>query len=154
MKNELTTNYRSAIMDAENFLKEVAKENSVDLEPVHHFAKGLYGRELFIPAGTIATGMIHTSEHLCVVIGDIIVSSEDSPEGKHFTGVNIFKTDPGIKRIVRTITDTYFITFHATKASRSTNINMIERQLTAETYDEFDKKQLKRAKRNELGGPK
>ena len=148
MKNELTNetniDFRSAITAAEDFLKSMPDEDKVDLDPKHYFAQGLYARELFIPAGTIVTGAIHKQQHICIVIGEIIVSSEDCPEGRHFTGYNIFVTEPGIKRIVRSITDSYFITFHNTNAK---NVKTIEKKLVTYTYEEFEEYRNKLSQR-------
>ena len=71
----------------------------LDLPPVHHFADGIYARELFIPAGTLLTGKIHKTQHINIISkGKITVWSA-------FEGVKIveapctFVAEPGTRRV-------------------------------------------------------
>ena len=49
-----------------------------DMPLFHHYADGLYSRELHVAAGTMLTGAIHKAEHLNIILkGDISVLTED-----------------------------------------------------------------------------
>lgn len=103
----------------------------LDLDVRHHFAGGLYARELFIPAGTILTGKIHKYDCINVVpVGKIQVATEEG--SKLIEGPYVFVSPPGTKRAGVTLEDTIWITVHA---SNETDLDALEKQLIAESFD-------------------
>ena len=50
---------RQAVFAMENLMLQAPQ---VELKVIHHFSKGVYARELHIPAGIILTGQIHKFE--------------------------------------------------------------------------------------------
>jgi quercetin dioxygenase-like cupin family protein len=97
----------------------------LDLETTHHFADGLYGREIFIPAGCVLTGKIHKGEHLNFLMqGDITVWTEDGMQRLQAPAVIVSK--PGTKRVGLAHADTIWVTVHAT---RETNLDALESEL-------------------------
>lgn len=122
--------FRDAIALAEGF---ILKAPQVELEIVHHFSPGLYAREMRIPAGIVLTGMIHKSEHLCTLSGDIEIMDEEG--GGRFTGYHTFLSKPGVKRIGLAHASTVFTTFHVT---HETDIDALEAALVVETYAEYE----------------
>lgn len=85
----------------------------VDLEVVHHFAKGVYARELRIPKGTVLTGAIHKFENLNILSkGDLTVLTENGPQRVRapFTVVS----PPGTKRAAYAHEDTIWTTVFGT----------------------------------------
>lgn len=84
------------------------------LKETHHFADGIYGRELFIPAGTVLTGKIHRHSTLNLLIqGDITVTT---PEGmKRIQAPAVFVSAPGAKKAGYAHTDTIWVNVHPTK---------------------------------------
>ena len=85
-----------------------------ELETVHHFAPGLYARELRIPAGTVLTGKIHKTTHINVVsAGEITVWTEEGM--KRVRAPYTFVSQPGTKRAGLAHTDTVWTTFHVTQ---------------------------------------
>ncbi len=105
----------------------------VECKVIHHFSKGVYARELHIPAGVILTGEIHKFENLNilskgkiqVLIGDAIQEVE-AP----FTVVS----PPGTKRIARTLTDCVWTTIHGTDEK---DLDIIERTFIAKSEQEW-----------------
>lgn len=100
---------------------------TIDMDPntSHHFADGLYGRELFIPAGTILTGKMHRGRHLNVLAqGDITVWTEDGM--KRLQAPAVIVSEPGTKRVGYAHTDTVWITIHA---SEETDLAALEAEL-------------------------
>lgn len=98
----------------------------VPLEPKHYFAKGMYGRELFMKAGTLIVGKIHKHEHLAIMVyGDITVYT---PQGgrQRLTGYQTMVSPPETKRVVYPHADTLWITIHA---SDSRDLVELEEQL-------------------------
>ena len=93
---------------------EIVAKEPVVCPLKHYFTPGLYSREIFIPAGTILTSKIHKTEHPYVVsLGKVAVIKEDDGveiiEAPHF-GI----TMPGTRRVLHTITDVIWTTFHPT----------------------------------------
>jgi hypothetical protein len=84
-----------------------------ELQVFHHFADGMYARELHIPAGVVLTGEIHKTQHLAMVAaGSITVWTEDGM--KRLDAPSLFVSQPGAKRAGYAHEYTVFITFHAT----------------------------------------
>lgn len=107
----------------------------VELDVFHHFADGLYGRELHIPAGTMLTGKIHKGEHLNFLTrGDITVWTEDGMRRLKAPAVIVSK--PGTKRVGFAHTDTVWVTVHA---SQQTDLAALEAELIEPEFDELSK---------------
>jgi hypothetical protein len=114
-------------------------ENAPQVEcPLRHqFAPGLYAREMIVPAGTIATGAVHKTEHLTIVVGHCLLTTDEGAE--EFVGYHSFVSKPGTKRAIHAIQDTMVTTLHVTQ---ETDLDKLCEQLTESTRDEL------------LGGPK
>lgn len=91
--------------------KQMLEMEQLPILTNHHFAAGLYGREIIIPADTLVTGKAHAFEHLNVCIGDITVWTEDGM--KRLTGVHVLRSRPGTKRVGYAHAETHWITVHA-----------------------------------------
>ncbi|TDY26304.1 hypothetical protein B0G81_6814 [Paraburkholderia sp. BL6665CI2N2] len=92
---------------------EINKLPQAECPVWHHFAPGLYARQMFIRAGTVLTGAVHKSEHLCIVSGDIDVTTDEGV--RRITALQlIIKSKPGAKRAGCTYRDTFWTTVHAT----------------------------------------
>ena len=122
-KNEVI-NKRNDIID--RFEAFAVKQKPAHCPVKHRFTDGMYIREVFLPAGTLATSMIHLTNHPFVVLkgklkiydgGDNIKTIE-AP----YTGV----TQANTRRLLYIEEDTIFITFHATD---KTDIKEIENEI-------------------------
>jgi len=137
MLNELaeilpeSTDFKTAIMVAEDYLLSLPQ---VVPEIVHHFAPGIYAREMRIKKGTVLTGKIHKTEHLCILNGDIDIASQDGTG--RFTGYLTFLSKPGIKRIGYAHEDTVFTTIHAIEG---TDIPALEEALAVDTFEQYER---------------
>lgn len=100
---------RQQIIDLEAYLLTLPQ---VDIPIKHHFADGLYLREGFIPAGTLATGMLHVAEHANIISqGTIRIVTEDGAET--LTAPATFICRPGVKKVAVAVTDVVMINVHA-----------------------------------------
>ena len=126
-----STDFKTAIFAAEKIL--LADYPPIVPEVIHHFAPGVYMREMRIKKGTLLTGRIHKTEHLCILNGDIEIASQDG-KGR-FTGYLTFLSKPGVKRIGYAHEDTVFTTVHAT---HETDIEKLEHDLAVDTFEEYD----------------
>lgn len=110
------------------------KEHHIEIKTTHHFAPGVYMREIFIPKGTTLTGKIHKTEHLNILSqGDLSVWTEDGI--KRLKASTVVKSQPGIKRVGYAHEDSVWITVHH-NASDETDVDKIEEMLIAKTFDE------------------
>ena len=107
--------------------------------PVRHlFAKGLYARELTIPAGMVASGKVHCQEHLFIVSkGELSVLTESGPQ--RVKAPHILVTQPGTKRVVYAHEETVVTTVHATT---ETDVRALEADLVVGSYQEYEVRRL------------
>lgn len=114
----------------ENILKEYPQ---IELKVIHHFSKGVYARELHIPAGVILTGEIHKFTNLNILSkGRIQVLTENGMREVEapFTIVS----PAGTKRVARALTDCVWTTIHGTD---ETDLNIIEKTFIAKSENEW-----------------
>ena len=97
-------------------------------ETRHYLSGGVYGREIFIPAGAWLVGAVHAQDTLNVVIGDISVTTDDGM--RRITGYQTLPSKAGTKRAGLAYADTFWITFARTD---ETDLEAIEDELTAES---------------------
>lgn len=92
---------------------EVEKIPQVEFPLKHHFAPGLYGREIFIPKGMIVIGKMHRHSHLNTISrGSVSVMTEDGLI--ELRGPITFQSPAFVKRSVYTREDTIWTTYHVT----------------------------------------
>lgn len=119
-----------------------ATDIQIDFEKLtkHYFAKGLYAREITIPAGTLLTGKIHLTQHINVISkGDISVLTEEGI--KRIKAPATIISPPGTKRVGYTHEETVWTTFHATE---ETDLVKLEEQLIAPSHEAFELSQKER----------
>lgn len=108
--------------------------NKGDFELHHHFAGGMYARELRIKAGNVLVGRLHKHEHLVTIsAGTVSVLSADGV--KTLTAPCTYISKPGDKRVIYAHTDAVWTTYHVTDL---TDPDKIEREVTYNSYDEYD----------------
>jgi hypothetical protein len=134
--------YKTAILEAEDMMRS---HPQVDPEVIHHFSPGIYAREMRIKKGTLLTGKIHKTEHLCILNGDIEIASQDG-KGR-FTGYLTFLSKPGVKRIGFAHEDTVFTTIHAIEG---TDIQSLEAALVVDTFEQYEQYCLSSSKQEML----
>ena len=117
--------------------RAIGKLPQADCPVWHVFAPGLYARKMLIPAGVVLTGAVHRTEHLCIVSGDIEVTTDGSI--RRITDAQaVFVSTPGAKRAGYAHSDTYWTTVHAT---HERDLDKLVRELTESENSEL------------LGGP-
>jgi hypothetical protein len=100
----------------------------------HSFAKGLYIREITMPANMLFVTKIHKYSHAAFVLsGEVSILEENGP--RRVIAPASFITPPGTKRIVFTHKETVWTTVHATD---KTDLNEIEEEIIAKNFDEID----------------
>lgn len=82
----------------------------------HGFLPGLYIRTIFMRAGLVITSAIHKTEHpFFIPSGDVIVATEN--EEIRLQGPIHGITKSGTRRILRTLADTIWTTYHRTETT-------------------------------------
>lgn len=101
---------RARIYDLE---AELLERPQVDCPVVHHYAPGIYVREMTVPPFTVLTGAVHKTEHLAMLIkGRIEVLTEDGLQVLEAPCTVLSR--PGIKRVGRTFEEgAVWSTIHA-----------------------------------------
>lgn len=118
--------------------------------PVQHFfsGDGVYGRQIFMPKGTLMTGRIHLHEHLNIILqGDVTMMTVDGP--RRVKGPMSMVSAPGTKKIGYVNEDTIWMTVHAT---HDRDVKNIERTLTANSYAEYENRLADSAPKNFIEG--
>lgn len=96
----------------------------VEMPVTHHFADGVYIRELRVPKGTIIVGNEHLLGHeMQLIEGSIEMAA---PDGRfHFDAFASMHTKPGYHAVVYTVTDMVSRTIHP-NPDNSTDIESLE----------------------------
>ena len=99
----------------------------VDLSTTHLVHGGLSARTILIPAGTVLTGALTNCDNVCVLCGDITVTTDTGPV--RLLGFNVLPAKAGSKRVGVAHADTWWTTLHRTDL---TDIAAIEEEMTGE----------------------
>lgn len=92
----------------------IADKPQVELPVKHVFTKGLYSRELFMPAGLEIMSKCHKTQHQFIIAyGDVDIYL-NGRGWERTIGYHKGITEPGTRRVFRTFADTMMITFHPT----------------------------------------
>lgn len=125
---------REKVMQLEKAIKGLPEQLDLDALTSHHFAPGIYVRELFIPAGTVLTGKIHRHETMNILVsGTIRVTTDDGVT--ELTGMKIYNSPPGMKKAALAVTDTIWLNIHPTE---ETDLVKIEEEFIAPSFEDLD----------------
>jgi len=93
--------------------KEMFRFPQVDCPLVHRFTDGMYIREIFMPAGTAVTTLVHKTTHPFVLTKGKL-SVWNNGEVEHLEAPHVGITKPGTRRLIIIHEDATWITFHVT----------------------------------------
>jgi len=112
----------------------IAERPQVEIEITHHFAPGVYAREMFVPAGVLLTGKIHKTEHLNIISqGKFSVSNMG--ESITIEAPHTFVSPVGTKRAIYAHTDATWTTIHVTD---ETDLDKLEDITIAESFEALE----------------
>lgn len=100
----------------------------------HHFAPGLYAREILLLKGSLTVSKMHKTCHLHVIVKGRISVWIEGVGVKTFTAPHVGITYPGTRRIIYAHEDTIFMTMHPTE---KTNIEEIEKDCVYDADDDM-----------------
>lgn len=123
--------YIDTVRDVQQQLSE--SPDQIDVPVRHHFAPGVYMRQMDAAAGTLVVSKMHRTEHMNILLkGSLTVATEDGIQ--LMTAPCVLKSMPGTKRIGYFHEDSSWITIHPTS---DTDLEKIEQQVIVPD-DEID----------------
>jgi hypothetical protein len=122
--------------------KGEAPSGKEDRKLTHHFTEidnnyncCLYGREMFMPKGTLVVGKIHKRQGLNFLMqGKVYVATEFGKQW--YTAPCIIKSAANVKRIVYAKEDSIFVNVHLTGYTGEENLDKVEEDIVAVDYSE------------------
>lgn len=111
------------------FEQAILKLPQVDMQTSHVMHGGMYARTVFIPAGTAVTGTLTNLDNVCVVGGDITVSTDNGMQ--RLIGYHVLPATKGYKRVGYAHADTYWTTIIKTDA---VTVEQAEDEMTDESH--------------------
>ena len=123
--------YIDTVRDVQKQLSSSPDQIEVPIQ--HHFAPGVYMRQMDAAAGTLVVSKMHRTEHMNILLkGSLTVATEDGIQ--LMTAPCVLKSMPGTKRIGYFHEDSSWITVHPTE---ETDLEKIEQQVIVPD-DEID----------------
>jgi len=97
----------------------MVEAGTIEIGIRHYFTKGLYCREMFVPAGVMLTSKVHRTEHPYIIsAGSVSVVKKDNNGenvlGEYMEAPYFGVTYKGTRRIIYAHTDTIWTTIHST----------------------------------------
>jgi hypothetical protein len=133
-------------LEASMRLQDGFQEGDGPCTITHHFAPGVYLREMFMPKGTIVVGKIHKTEHICV-LSQGMVSVSDGEKKITYEAPATIKSPIGAKRALYAHTDVTWTNVHPSPeyGVEHTDVKQIEDDVIIDSFEGLDKF-LERAK--------
>ena len=123
--------YISVVRDVQQQITDNAE--LIDVPVDHHFAPGVYMRQMNAKAGTLVVSKMHRTEHMNILLtGSLTVATENGIE--LLKAPLVIKSMPGTKRIGYFHEDSSWITVHPTQTA---DLDLIEQQVIVPD-DEID----------------
>lgn len=108
--------------------------DEVGIEILHHFAPGIYAREMRVPAGRLITSKVHRFENLSILSrGRMVLYQDDGTVVEVVAGMHVV-APAGARRVAWVLEDSVWTVFHATT---NTNPDEIEAQVVAPSRAEY-----------------
>jgi hypothetical protein len=107
----------------------------VKFDNLHLFCPGVYARSVFMPKDTVLTSHIHKTKHFFLVSKGSCTVIDSHGQEQLLVAPYLGVTVPGTKRALRIHEDCIWTTFHATNL---TDVEAIEREILAESFEAFD----------------
>ncbi|WP_353170861.1 hypothetical protein [Acinetobacter rudis] len=121
--------YIDTVRDVQQQIQDNAE--LIEVPVVHHFAPGVYMRQMDATAGTIVVSKMHRTEHMNILTkGAITVATENGIE--FLRAPVVLKSMPGTKRVGYFHEDSSWITVHPTN---EIDLDAIEQQVIVPEHE-------------------
>jgi len=125
---------REQVMELERVMSEMPDKIDPDSCTYHHFADGIYLRELFMAEGTVVVGKIHRTKHLTIIAsGTVKITTDEGTQ--EVTGPAVFASEAGAKKAIYAITDATLMNPHPTD---ETDVAKIEEEFIAPSFEALE----------------
>jgi hypothetical protein len=137
IKKPDTSAMRHAIFRLEDYIKSVPGNGIEEsgIQHIHHFAPGVYAREMIVPPDVLMTGAVHKTEHISIFLEGRMLIPDGQGGSKEIQGPVVEIGKPGIKRVGWTLDQVRWITIHPTE---ETDVELIEQQIVTNDPVEAD----------------
>ena len=114
--------------------------DQVDCDLVHRFSRGVYLREIHMPAGTFIIGQQHKTTHFNIILKGSAAVHIDGEE-RIISAPCTFESGPGVRKVLLILEDMIWQTVHVTN---ETDLGVLEELLIekSESYLEHEANQL------------
>lgn len=92
----------------------------------HHFAPGLYLRQIFMPADTVVIGRIHKTEHFNILVQGACLIVHDDGSREELRAPKVFVSKAGVQKTLYVLEDMIWMTTHVTE---ETDMEMLDSML-------------------------
>ena len=138
---DVITNPKKHISDLKKIITEIVSRglSSSEEPPVDHYhADGLYGRRIYVPAGTTVITKVHLTQHITVALKGTCTVFDEKGHRKTVSAPNVFVTEKGTCRAVYCHDDVEWLTVHSCELK---TITEIEHAIGCEDFAEYDDRQ-------------
>ncbi len=100
--NDLKINAQH-IADLKNAMQQAIDDGEiakVDAPLEHYFAAGLYGRRIFVPAGTTVVTKVHKVQHIAIALKGTCTVIDQDGKKSIVSAPSVFITEPGTQRAI------------------------------------------------------
>lgn len=135
--NDLKVNAQH-IADLKDAMQQAIDDGAiakVDAPLEHYFAAGLYGRRIFVPAGTTVVTKVHKVQHIAIALKGTCTVIDQDGNKSIVAAPSVFITEPGTQRAIFCHDDVEWITVHA---SESNDVQVIEKNVTCDSFEEYN----------------
>ncbi len=106
----------------------------LDFPVEHTFTKGMYAREIHMPAGSLLTSKIHKTEHQFRILKGQVAVLDQNREWQFLEAGHKGITYPGTRRLLYVFSDTIWETFHPTD---KTTVEEVEEEIIEKRDNKF-----------------
>jgi len=114
------------IESLESAIKALPPELQIKETLFHHFADGLYAREMRVPAGSVVVGKMHKYPCLNFIMSGVMEVRSTTGRAIRIKAPYIFASPGGTKRAGYAVTDLTWVTVHPTQ---QTDLDLLEAEL-------------------------
>ena len=120
---------------------ETGELGKVDTPLEHYHTEELYGRRIFVPAGTVVLTKVHKKEHITVALKGTCTVVDLRKNKTKVVAPAVFVTKPGTQRWIYAHDDVEWLTVHACEEQSIPNI---EAMLVCDSFEELDREDYKK----------
>lgn len=111
-------------MEIKEFMEKYPGIDRVNLGVVHHFSKGLYARQMHIPAGAATVTHAHTYSHLSILAsGKVAVRTDE--ETNYYQAPACIEIKADVHHMITAIEDSVWFCIHATDETDAEKIDEV-----------------------------